>query len=540
MDKPFAITLDAGSSLANKTGFVAHGAAPLPEFRYRRATTPVRPGEHPGLVVGSRGGPIPARLATAGGRQSFPAIMGRVCYHPARPPATVHNWINRWASTPSNGSWATWHSTQGWQLPVEAVDSGKRVLVVGAGPSGLSAAYHLRRAGHHVVIHDAGPEVGRHDAVRHPVLPAAPRHSRRGIQRIPTPGGTASRFAGDRRDGCEGRGRLRRRVRGGRCAVGKRAYVPAGESAKILDAVSLLRDMEGQQAPRLGRRVVVCGGGNTAMDAARTAKRLGGGGHRGLPTHRDRMPAHDVEVQEALEEGVLIRWVDDQDVDAGSMTVERMELDDLVPAADRRVRATRGRLAGAGTGAGHRPVAADRTSTGIKDLRCVEVDEGMMTGGGIFAGGDMVPSERTVTVAVGHGKQTARTSTAGCAVSRSSTEKPPLATFDRLNTWYYTDAPKTVRPTLDWPDGCPFDEVGRVSMSRPRCTRRSGAACPAATASAVTAASGLPRQRSAETPRGFGRRRQQPGLCLRPRLLQGCGICVSECPSGAIIMIPEA
>ena len=90
----------------------------------------------------------------------FPAIMGRVCYHPARPPATVHNWINRWASTPSNGSWATWHCRRAGNCRVEAVDSGKRVLVVGAGPSGLSAAYHLRRAGHHVVIHDAGPKSG--------------------------------------------------------------------------------------------------------------------------------------------------------------------------------------------------------------------------------------------------------------------------------------------------------------------------------------------------------------------------------------------
>ena len=68
--------------------------------------------------------------------------------------------------------------------------------------------------------------------------------------------------------------------------IGKRAYIPAGEAARILDAVSLLRSMEGEEQPLLGRRVVVYGGGNTAMDAARTAKRLGADrGDRRLPAH---------------------------------------------------------------------------------------------------------------------------------------------------------------------------------------------------------------------------------------------------------------
>src|SRR5205823_14143181 len=81
----------------------------------------------------------------------------------------------------------------------------------------------------------------------------------------------------------------------------------------------------------------------------------------------------------------------------------------------------------------------------------VQVTPAMMTGyPGIFAGGDMVPSERTVTVAVGHGKKAARNID---AYLRATTyEAPPkheLATPDKLNTWYYTDAPPTVQPHLD-------------------------------------------------------------------------------------------
>ena len=92
--------------------------------------------------------------------------------------------------------------------------------------------------------------------------------------------------------------------------IAKRAYIPAGEAAKILDAVQVLRSMEGEDKPLLGRRVVVYGGGNTALDVARTAKRLGA--TESIIVYRrtrDRMPAHDFEVEEAIEEGVMMKWL---------------------------------------------------------------------------------------------------------------------------------------------------------------------------------------------------------------------------------------
>ncbi|MEO1204681.1 MAG: FAD-dependent oxidoreductase, partial [Pseudomonadota bacterium] len=81
----------------------------------------------------------------------------------------------------------------------------------------------------------------------------------------------------------------------------------------------------------------------------------------------------------------------------------------------------------------------------------VQVNRQMMTGrDGLFAGGDMVPSERTVTVAVGHGKKAARNIDAWLRGERY--EKPPkaeLAGFEFLNTWYYDDAPQQVQGQLD-------------------------------------------------------------------------------------------
>ena len=79
--------------------------------------------------------------------------------------------------------------------------------------------------------------------------------------------------------------------------LGKRAYVPAGEARRIVDAVSLLHEVAQGEPPMLGRRVVVYGGGNTAVDAARTAKRLGATDAVVVYRRtRDRMPAHDSEM----------------------------------------------------------------------------------------------------------------------------------------------------------------------------------------------------------------------------------------------------
>ena len=121
--------------------------------------------------------------------------------------------------------------------------------------------------------------------------------------------------------------------------------------------------MEGEERPLLGRRVVVYGGGNTAMDVARTAKRLGAS--EAIVVYRrtrDRMPAHDFEVEEALEEGVMMKWLSTiKQADEGKLLLEKMELDETrLPAADGRDGGAAGGLARAGPRPGSRPLAARR------------------------------------------------------------------------------------------------------------------------------------------------------------------------------------
>ena len=205
------------------------------------------------------------------------------------------------------------------------------MLIVGAGPSGLSAAYHLRRFGHGVKIVEAGPLAGGMMRFGIPKY-RLPRDVLDGeVQRILDMGvelqlnSKVTNIVDTMRAGHFDAAFL---------AVGahiaKRAYIPAGEAAHMLDAVSVLRSMEGEAKPMLGRRVVVYGGGNTALDVARTAKRLGA--TEAIIVYRrtrEKMPAHDFEIEEALQEGVLIKWLSTikNMADEGTLTVEKMALD---------------------------------------------------------------------------------------------------------------------------------------------------------------------------------------------------------------------
>ncbi len=194
--------------------------------------------------------------------------------------------------------------------------------------------------------------------------------------------------------------------------ISKHIDIPARDAGKMLDAVSFLASVEAGDPPQLGRRVAIYGGGNTAMDAARVAKRLGAD-EALIIYRRDRehMPAHPFEADEALEEGVKINWLRTiKEIDATTFTVEVMEVGE-----DGRPQST-GKLETLEADSLILALGQNSDASLLKGIQGIEfewdtviVDTHMMTGHpGIFAGGDMVPSERTVTVAVGHGKKAAR------------------------------------------------------------------------------------------------------------------------------------
>ena len=539
MRKPFAITLDPGSSLANHTGSW-RTSRPVYIDRLPPCNSACPAGENiQGWLNHAESGDYEAAWRLLTQDNPMPAVMGRVCYHPCETScnrasldsAVGINSVERFLGDEAN--------RRGWKFAAPREQSGKRVLVVGAGPSGLSAAYHLARLGHAVAIHDAGPVAGGMMRFGIPKYRLPRDVLEAEVQRILALGVDLqlNTKVADIREAMRSGGFDAAFLAVG-AHIAKRAYIPAGSAARILDALAVLRSMEGEEQPLLGRRVVVYGGGNTAIDVARTAKRLGA--EEAIIVYRrtrERMPAHDFEVEEALQEGVLIKWLSTIKQAAGSsITVERMVLDAKgtpQPTGELETLAADSVVLALGQDV-DLSLLDGVPGLELKD-GVVQVGASMMTGhAGIFAGGDMVPAERTVTVAIGHGKKAARHIDAWLRGARY--EAPPkheAASFERLNTWYYSDAPKTVRPVLDVVRRqSTFDEVvqgledstalyeARRCLSCGNCFECDNCygVCPD----------------NAVIKLGPGKRFQ-----FNYDYCKGCGICSVECPCGAIKMIPE-
>lgn len=470
----------------------------------------------------------------------MPAVHGRVCYHPCESHcnrAKLDSSVSIHAVERFLGDMAT---AQGWKPQLDAPPSGRRVLVVGGGPSGLSAAYHLTRLGHSVEIHEAGPLAGgmMHFGIPAYRLPRAELDKE--IKRIEDLGVKivlnhkvedvlAEKQTGDFDAVFVAIG----------AHLSRHVDIPARDAGKVLDAVTFLHDVETGDAPKLGRRVAIYGGGNTAMDAARVAKRLGA--TEALIIYRrdrDHMPAHEFEAEEALEEGIKINWLRTiKEIDHTTMTVEVMALDEKgrpqptgqfeTLEADSLILAL-GQEADSG-------FLKKAPGVEFKADGTVIVDDNMMTGHpGIFAGGDMVPSERTVTVAVGHGKKAARHIDA--YLRGDQYVKPPkhdLVTFDKLHVWYFTDAAQRPQSHLDLGRRkLNFEEVvaglshkeavfeAKRCLSCGNCYECDGCygSCP----------------ENAVIKLGPGKRyRYNYDLCT------GCAVCYEQCPCHAIEMIPE-
>ncbi len=553
---PFATILNVGSSAANKTGSW-RTERPIYVNLLPPCNKACPAGENiQQWLYHAEEGNYEAAWREIMANNPLPAVMGRVCYHECQTAcnrtqvdeAVGINAIERFLGDKA--------LEEGWSVAPLGPASGKTVLVVGAGPSGISAAYHLARLGHSVTVRDDGEKPGG--------------MMRYGIPSYRLPRGILDQEIG--RIAAMGvRFEMNTKVTDLEAAlaefdavflavgaqIGRHTNIPAGAASHVLDAVSMLREVEeGRESipeagvaeagnaeaapaeqPLLGRRVVVYGGGNTAIDAARTAKRLGAKDSVIVYRRtRDRMPAHDSEVTEAQEEGIKMRWLATiKHIDDGELMIEKMELDENgfpQPTgefekleADSVVMAL-GQQADLGLLDGVADVEVER---GV-----VKVDAQMQTGrAGLFAGGDMVPSEKNVTVAIGHGKKAARYID---GYLRSQTYVPPAkhgdATLDRMETWYYSEAPHQVRARIEGARrASTFAEVvqgldetsalfeARRCMSCGNCFGCDNCfgVCPD---NAIT--------------------KIEPGKYeFKYDYCKGCGVCAAECPGGAIEMIPE-
>lgn len=535
---PFAITLKPKTSLENHTGA---WRTLKPAYAFHEppcsATCPAGERCRDWLFLAENGDYL-AAWAKVMQDNPFPATMGRVCYH------TCEGACNRGQLDEPVGINSVERFLgdealkQKWKVPAAKERSGRKVLIVGSGPAGLSAAYHLALLGHEVTVLESSAAPG--GMMRYGIpkyrLPRAVLDAE--IQRIADLGvrivlnHAVQDLEKEMEDGSYDAVFL-----GVGAQLARRTYIPAGDSAHILDAVSVLRSMEGEEKPQLGRRVVVYGGGNTAVDVARSVRRMGAEPLIVYRRTRQKAPAHSFEIEEAAEEGVSMKWLSTiADAEEGKVRIEKMVLDE------------EGNPKPTGE---YETITADSVVLalgqetdlgfldGVKGLKtdsgAIVVDQKMMTTrAGIFAGGDAVKDVRNVTVAIGHGKRAARA--IDCWLRGTEYQEPVRgrpAAFERLNTWYFADAPKTERPLLDIVRRqTTFEEVlkgltadnalyeARRCMSCGNCFECDNCygVCP--DNAIVKLGPGL-------------------GYQINYDFCKGCGICANECPCGAIDMKKE-
>jgi NADPH-dependent glutamate synthase beta subunit-like oxidoreductase len=538
---PFAITLDPGTSLANQTGSW-RTSKPVYLDRLPPCNNVCPAGENiQRWLFHAEEGDYFTAWQKLMEDNPLPGVMGRVCYHPCEGAcnrAQLDEAVGIHAVERFLGRQAWEHK---WTPEFDAQSSGKRVLVVGAGPSGLSAAYHLTRLGHAVTIREAGPMAGGMMRFGIPKYRLPRDVLDYEIQRILDMGVTLelNTKVDDIDAAFDNEGFNAVFVAVG-AHLAKRIDIPAHAAGRILDAVSVLRDMEtGAEPPQLGRRVIVYGGGNTAMDVARTAKRLGV--EESMIVYRrsrKEMPAHDFEATEAEEEGVMIHWLRTiKQIDETTFTVEKMAIDENgrpQPTGEfEEIEADTLILAlgqDVDTDFLTRVAGVEVAKDGV-----VSVSDRMMTGrDGLFAGGDMVPSERTVTVAVGHGKKAARQIDAW--LRGTAYEKPPrpeIAEYANLNAWYYDDAPQAEQPALDLVRRqTEFAEVLQ-GLTEENALFEARRCLSCGNCFECDNCYGICPDNAVD--------KLGPGLHFQFKYdyCKGCGMCAAECPCGAIKMVAE-
>ena len=539
MKKPFATTLDPATSLANHTGSW-RTLRPVNVFKLPPCNKQCPAGENiqQWLYYAAEGDYEQAwRVLTE--NNPLPACMGRVCYH------TCEGKCNRGFLDESVGinsverflgDYALSHKLA-FKKP--ARETGKRVLIIGSGPAGLSAAYHLRRFGHTVHIVEMAQKAGGMMRYGIPVYRLPREILDAEIQRILDMGVTIEY-------GCKvedvlaekEKGKYDAVIMGMGASLSTNVDIPSGDTTHILTALNVLEKISSDGDIQIGRKVAVYGGGNTAVDVARSLRRLGAEPIIVYRRNRDKMPANEEEMDGAIEEGIQVKWLTTiQEAQGEKLKIEKMALDEKgypQPTGEYEEMDAESVVLAIGQNV---DLSVLKTIPGLelqKDAVTVNTTTFETTVPGIFAAGDMVPGDRTVTAAIGMGKHAAR-GVNGYLNGRPyvKPEKHEDARFEDMHPYYYTDAPKKVRPQLELARRTStFDEVqhglteenavfeARRCLSCGNCMECDNCygVCPD----------------NAIIKLGPGKHYE-----FNYTYCKGCGVCAQECPCGHIKMVPE-
>jgi NADPH-dependent glutamate synthase beta subunit-like oxidoreductase len=243
----------------------------------------------------------------------FPAITGRVCPLFCEPQCNRSEFDDAVAIQAIErgiGDYILDHASDYFAAP--AAESGKQVSIVGSGPAGLAAAFYLRKSGHRVTVYDRMPEPGGMLLYSIPPYRLPKEVVRSQIRALKSMGIRFEMGTNIGSDLTIARIKSDAVFLAGGTWKSLKLGVPGEEGAGVYYALDYLAGAIGHSPAPLGNKVIVIGGGSVAIDAARTARRLGAAEVRLVCletrdlTSKDRMPALDYEILEAEEEGITI------------------------------------------------------------------------------------------------------------------------------------------------------------------------------------------------------------------------------------------
>ena len=350
----------------------------------------------------------------------FPGVLGRVCTRPCEDacrrgegnmPIAIRA-LKRYAADNESGSWRE-------GLRVEN-DTGHKVAIIGAGPAGLTAAFYLRRKGHQVTVFEALPEPGGMMRFGIPDYRLPKDILRAEIKQIEDIGveiRTNTKVDSIEKQFEEGYNAVFLAIG---AHQGLRIGVDGEDSPRVIEGVTFLREVSLGKRVALGNRVAVIGGGNAAIDSARTALRLGVKEVTVIYRRtRAEMPASPEEIDKALAEGVQIHFlaapsrIISQD---GKVELEciRMELGAVDASGRRRPEPIKGSEFTMSfdtiiAAIGQRPEIPRQfdLTTGQGNVIQADSDTLATNRDGVFAGGDAVTGPASVIKAIAAGRRAA-------------------------------------------------------------------------------------------------------------------------------------
>lgn len=349
----------------------------------------------------------------------FPGVCGRVCYHPCESSCNRAEFDEAVSINALERFLADEAFKHGRRVTVRRERKTEKVAVIGSGPAGMTCAYHLARMGYAVTVFEALPVLGGMLRVGIPEYRLRKKILEAEIDQILELGVTTeinSRFGEN----------LQQKDLKEYAAiffalgnhVSKKLGVPGENEEWAMSGVEFLRKVSlGKEVPT-GKKVVIIGGGNTAIDAARTALRLGAKPSILYRRTREEMPAFPAEVLEADEEGIDISFL---------VSPVRLAMEN----GQKKLECVKNRLGPPDEDGRRRPVevkgsnyflevdqvltaigedadlAALPRKIGIQDNIILTDERGATKQEGIFAGGDIIHQPHTVVHAIGSGKRAA-------------------------------------------------------------------------------------------------------------------------------------